>query len=41
VSWDDFEKMLIERGWSPEEAHAERMLQEHGWLGDCDGDITT
>lgn len=39
MSWDEFEQMLIENGWSPEEARKERQAQEHGALGDCDGDL--
>ena len=39
MEWDDFEQMLIDRGWSAEEAKAEREAQEHGGLGDCDGDL--
>ena len=39
LSWDQFEQRLIEAGWTPEAAKAERELQEHGWLGDCDGDM--
>lgn len=39
ISWDEFERVLIERGWSAEEAQKEREAQEHGELGDCDGDL--
>jgi len=39
VTWDEFERRLIDAGWPPEEAKAEREAQEHGWLGDCDGDL--
>ena len=39
ISWDDFEKRLINAGWSPEEAKKEREEQENGTLGDCDGDL--
>ena len=39
MSWDEFECRLIEAGWSPEDAKREREAQEHGWLGDCDGDL--
>lgn len=38
MSWDEFEAMLIARGWPPEDARRERMAQEYGPLGDCDGD---
>lgn len=38
MSWDDFENMLIENGWEPEDAKKERQAQERGDLGDCDGD---
>ena len=39
MTWDQFEGMLIERGWSPDEAKREREAQENGALGDCDGDM--
>ena len=39
MSWDEFEKMLIEAGWSEEDAKREREANEHGALGDCDGDL--
>ena len=39
LSWDEFEVRLIEAGWSPEEAKREREANEHGDLGDCDGDL--
>lgn len=39
IEWDDFEKMLIAKGWPPEEAKKEREAQETGSLGDCDGDL--
>lgn len=39
MTWDEFEKMLIDSGWEPKEAKAERERQEHGDLGDCDGDL--
>ncbi len=41
MTWDEFEQHLIEVGWSPEEAKQERDAQEHGELGDCDGDLDT
>lgn len=39
MTWDEFEQMLIDRGWSKEDAHAERVANETGDLGDCDGDL--
>ncbi len=39
MSWDEFERMLVARGWSKEDAAAERQEQEHGVMGDCDGDM--
>jgi len=39
LSWDEFEARLIKAGWPPEEARSERLAQEHGDLGDCDGDL--
>ncbi len=39
MTWDEFEKMLIENGWAPEDARRERQAQEYGVLGDCDGDL--
>jgi hypothetical protein len=39
MTWDEFEQRLIEAGWSPEEAHKERLANEFGELGDCDGDL--
>lgn len=39
MTWDEFEQMLIDRGWTPEAAKTERQEQEHGDLGDCDGDL--
>jgi hypothetical protein len=40
MSWDEFEEMLIKNGWTPEDAKREREAQEHGDLGDCDGDMS-
>jgi hypothetical protein len=39
MAWDEFEVYLISVGWTAEEAHEERLRQETGDLGDCDGDI--
>lgn len=39
MTWGEFEQMLIDNGWTPEDAHAERLAQEEGDLGDCDGDL--
>lgn len=39
MSWDDFEKRLIESGWTKKAARAERLAQEFGEAGDCDGDL--
>ena len=39
MTWDEFEQRLIEAGWSKKEAKAEREANEHGNLGDCDGDL--
>lgn len=39
MTWDEFEQRLIEAGWSAADAKAEREAQEHGDLGDCDGDL--
>ncbi len=39
LSWDEFEQMLINHGWEPLDAKRERYEQEHGELGDCDGDL--
>jgi len=39
MTWDQFEQRLIEAGWKPEDAKREREAQEHGDLGDCDGDL--
>ena len=39
MSWDEFEQMLIQHGWTPEDAARERNAQEFGDLGDCDGDL--
>jgi hypothetical protein len=39
ITWNEFEEMLIERGWTEAAAKAEREAQEHGALGDCDGDL--
>jgi hypothetical protein len=39
MSWDEFEQHLVSVGWAPEEAKREREAQEHGDLGDCDGDL--
>jgi hypothetical protein len=39
MTWDEFESALVEAGWDPEEAKRERREQEHGQLGDCDGDL--
>lgn len=40
MTWDEFEAMLVSRGWTPEDAKRERQQQESGSLGDCDGDLT-
>jgi hypothetical protein len=39
ISWDEFEQLLIKAGWGSHEAKQEREEQEHGSLGDCDGDL--
>lgn len=39
MTWDEFELMLIERGWNPDDAHKERLANEFGATGDCDGDL--
>lgn len=39
LTWDEFEKRLIAAGWKPADAHRERLEQEFGYLGDCDGDM--
>jgi hypothetical protein len=39
ISWNEFERRLIEAGWSQEAAKRERQRQESGDLGDCDGDL--
>lgn len=39
MTWDEFEQMLIEAGWAAEDAKRERQEQEHGAMGDCDGDL--
>lgn len=39
MTWDEFELMLVRNGWDPKEAELERKRQEHGDLGDCDGDL--
>jgi len=39
LTWDEFELMLIQAGWKPEDAKRERQEQEHGDMGDCDGDM--
>ncbi len=39
LSWDEFERHLIVAGWNADEARRERLAQEHGDLGDCDGDL--
>jgi hypothetical protein len=39
LTWDEFEARLIAAGWTPEAAHKERMEQEFGEAGDCDGDL--
>jgi hypothetical protein len=39
LTWDEFEQRLIEAGWAPDEAHEERLRQELGDEGDCDGDL--
>lgn len=39
MTWDEFEQMLIDNGWAPDDAKAEREAQEHGTLGDCDGEL--
>lgn len=28
MSWEEFEQILVERGWSPEDAHRERLVHE-------------
>lgn len=37
MTWDEFEKRLIEAGWSPEEAHQERLRNEIGEYDEDDG----
>jgi hypothetical protein len=39
MTWDEFERHLISAGWTAEDAKRERGAQEHGDLGDCDGDF--
>lgn len=39
MSWDEFEQMLIENGWKPDDAKREREAQERGWSGDPDGEL--
>lgn len=39
MTWDEFEQMLIDNGWAEADAKRERQEQEHGYLGDCDGDL--
>jgi hypothetical protein len=39
LTWDEFEQHLIDVGWSKEDAHAERLANEFGDTGDCDGDL--
>lgn len=39
MTWDEFEERLILAGWKPEDAHRERLEQEFGAAGDCDGDM--
>lgn len=39
LSWDEFEQRLVEAGWGKTAAKRERQRQEHGDLGDCDGDL--
>jgi hypothetical protein len=39
ISWDEFEARLIQAGWSPDAAHRERLANEFGDTGDCDGDL--
>lgn len=28
MSWEEFEQILVARGWPPEDAHRERLLHE-------------
>lgn len=39
MTWDEFEQHLIDVGWSPEDARAERLSNEHGDAGDPDGEL--
>jgi len=39
MTWDEFEQMLVNQGWAPEDAKKERESQKHGDLGNCDGDL--
>ena len=39
LSWDEFEQRLVTAGWPPDEAKRERLANEFGDVGDCDGDL--
>ena len=39
MTWDEFEEMLCEHGWNPQDAKRERESAERGYAGDPDGEL--